>query len=71
MTAGEDAPRSGRPADTCPRCGGGPAAPRAPTPANPFLRSGKRLTCCLCGLEYDRGAAPWTAGDRGEEEDEA
>lgn len=48
--------------DPCPRCGGAPAAPRAPTAANPFLSKEKRPTCSLCGLVYERGAAAWRPG---------
>ncbi|NUO50936.1 MAG: hypothetical protein HOV80_18945 [Polyangiaceae bacterium] len=48
--------------DPCPRCGGAPAAPRAPTAANPFLPKEKRPTCSLCGLVYERGAAAWRPG---------
>jgi hypothetical protein len=59
-------PAEGTAAERCPRCGGPPAAPRAPTPLNPFLPSSKRLTCDLCGLEFDKGAVAWTAGDRGD-----
>jgi hypothetical protein len=49
--------------DPCPRCGGPPAAPRAPTVKNPFLPKVKRLTCAVCGLVYDRGDRAWQPGD--------
>jgi hypothetical protein len=48
--------------DPCPRCGGAPAAPRAPTAQNPFLPKEKRPTCSLCGLVYERGAPAWRPG---------
>jgi rubredoxin len=49
----------------CPRCGGAPAPARKPSRANPFLPKSKRLTCSLCGLDFDRGDAPWSRKPRG------
>jgi hypothetical protein len=57
------------PADPCPRCGGMPAAPRVPTARNPFLPREKRLTCSLCGLVYDKGAAAWQPGSTDPDDD--
>ena len=49
----------------CPRCGGLPAEPRRPTPANPFLPKPRtRPTCADCGLDYAKGAEPWGPDDR-------
>ena len=49
----------------CPRCGGLPAAPRKPTPANPFLPKPRaRPPCADCGLDFVKGAVPWGPGDR-------
>ncbi len=50
---------------TCPRCGGPPQPPRKPTPMRPFLLPSKKLTCSLCGLEFERGAPPWPRGEEG------
>lgn len=56
--------------DACPRCGGPPAVPRAPTAQNPFLPKDKRPTCALCGLVYDRGSPAWQPGDDPQSEDD-
>lgn len=59
MSEGGDAPSS---EELCPRCGGAPAAKRAPTAKNPFLPKSKKLVCSLCGLDYEKGAKPWATG---------